>query len=70
MSIIFLNINNNAEVRSADTRSQSLTQEKNVTILGINHFSKVAELYAIHRILGFTGFMAATHGVRTVIQES
>ncbi|MBL7215217.1 MAG: AAA family ATPase [Phycisphaerae bacterium] len=65
-----VNANNNAEVRGALIGLQSLAQEKNVTILGINHFSKKAELDAIHRILGSTGFVAAARAVWAVIQES
>lgn len=64
-----VNANNNAEVRGALIGLQSLAQEKNVTILGINHFSKKAELDAIHRILGSTGFVAAARAVWAVIQE-
>ena len=65
-----VNANNNAEVRGALIGLQSLAQEKKVTILGINHFSKKADLDAIHRILGSTGFVAAARAVWAVIQES
>ncbi len=64
-----VNANNNAEVRGALVGLQGLAQERNVTILGINHFSKKAELDAIHRILGSTGFVAAARAVWAVIQE-
>jgi len=65
-----VNANNNAEVRGALIGLQSLAQEKKVTILGINHFSKKADLDAIHRILRSTGFVAAARAVWAVIQES
>jgi RecA-family ATPase len=64
-----VNANNNAEVRGALVGLQGLAQEKKVTILGINHFSKKVELDAIHRILGSTGFVAAARAVWAVIQE-
>lgn len=64
-----VNANNNAEVRGALVGLQGLAQERNVTILGINHFSKKAELDAIHRILGSTGFVAAARAVWAVVLE-
>jgi putative DNA primase/helicase len=65
-----VNANNNAEVRGALIGLQSLAREKKVTILGINHFSKKADLDAIHRILGSTGFVAAARAVWAVIQDT
>ncbi len=64
-----VNANNNAEVRGALIGLQRLAQDSGVTVLGINHFSKKAELDAIHRILGSTGFVAAARSVWAVIQE-
>ena len=61
--------NDNAEVRGALLGLQNLAQEKNITILGINHFSKKAELDSIHRVLGSTGFVAAARAVWGVVLE-
>ncbi len=61
--------NDNAEVRGALLGLQHLAQQRNITILGINHFSKKAELDTIHRVLGSTGFVAAARAVWGVVLE-
>lgn len=61
--------NDNAEVRGALLGLQQLAQERNITVLGINHFSKKAELDTIHRVLGSTGFVAASRAVWGVVLE-
>jgi hypothetical protein len=61
--------NDNAEVRGALLGLQRLAQERNITVLGINHFSKKAELDTIHRVLGSMGFVAASRAVWGVVLE-
>lgn len=64
-----VNANDNVEVRCAMIGLQRLAQKTGVTILGLSHFSKKADLEAIYRILGSTAFVAAARSVWAVIHE-
>ena len=61
--------NCNAEVRVALLGLQNLAQRRKVTIIGVNHLSKKADLDVIHRVLGSIGFVAASRSVWAVAFE-
>jgi 5S rRNA maturation endonuclease (ribonuclease M5) len=65
------NINQNAnnEVRAALIPLVDMAQRLNITILGINHLSKKADLEMKHRTLGSIGFNAAARSVWGVTQD-
>lgn len=64
-----VNANSNAEVRGALAGLQNLAQERNITVLGINHFSKKSDIDAIYRTLGSTAFVAAARSAWAVVLE-
>ena len=64
-----VNANSNAEVRGALVGLQNLAEERNITILGINHFSKKPDLDVIYRTLGSTAFVAAARSAWAVAIE-
>jgi len=65
-----VNANSNSDVRRVLLGLQELAQRRNVTVLGISHFSKKADLDAIHRTLGSTAFTAAARAVWAVVWDN
>ena len=65
-----INANSNAEVRRVLLGLQTLASRRNITVLGISHFSKKADLDAIHRTLGSTAFTAAARSVWAVCWDT
>ena len=64
-----VNANANAEVRGVLLGLQQLAQRRNITVIGISHFSKKSDLDAIYRTLGSTAFTAAARSVWAVASE-
>lgn len=64
-----VNANANAEVRGVLLGLQQLAQRRNITVLGVSHFSKKSDIDAIYRTLGSTAFTAAARSVWAVVTE-
>ena len=63
------NANSNAEVRSVLGPLASLAAERNITVIGINHFNKKAGDSYIYRGLGSTAFVAQARSAWGVMTD-
>jgi len=63
------NANSNSEVRMALSGLVRMAQKRVVTMLGISHLNKKAELDAMYRALGSMGFVAQARAVWGVVKD-